>query len=174
MSFLKTILGILILYGLFVLGRYIYFKPKYKTGVVAPDFSFTTLDGQKKSLRGMKDTYVLLDFWGSWCGPCRKENPELVRTYEKYADASFKNGEKFDVVSIAIETNEKSWQRAIEKDNLHWNNHFAQMNRFNSEIPKLYGVREIPTKYLINPAGNIVAVNPSFDYIHDFLDKRLQ
>ena len=174
MNFLKIILTITAIFGLFLLGRYLYFKPKFKTGVVAPDFSFSDLDGEIKSLEGLRGNYVLLDFWGSWCPPCRIESPDLVNTYQKYSSKIFDKNAKFEIVSIAIETNSNQWKKAIEKDGLNWKNHFAEMNQFNSKIAKLYGVKEIPTKYLINPDGKIVAVNPSFDFLHDFLDNRIQ
>lgn len=174
MNFIKTIVTIGLLFGLFVLGKYIYFKPKYKTGITAPDFSFQSLDGQKKTLKDLEGQYILLDFWGSWCGPCRKESPALVEVYNKYTNATFKDATKFDIVSIGIETNIDRWKNAIKKDNLLWNNHYTEKNRFKSEIAKLFGVKEIPTKYLINPKGKIVSVNPTFDFIHDFLGKRIQ
>jgi len=74
------------------------------------------------------------------------------------------------VVSVAIETNEKSWKRAIAKDGLKWKNHIAQLDRFNSPIALQYGVKEIPTKYLLGPKGNILSVNDSPDNIADFLN----
>lgn len=174
MNFIKGILIVAALYGLFILGKYLYFKPKYETGVTAPAFSFTSLDGKSLNLKSFEGQYVLLDFWGSWCAPCRKQSPSLVNLYDKFNGKTFKDANQFDIISVAIETNEKSWKRAIEKDNLHWSNHFTENKRFKSEIAQLYGVKEIPTKYLINPKGKIVAVNPTFEFIHDFLDKRLK
>ena len=174
MNFIKGIAGIAILYVLFLFGKYLYFKPKYETGIDAPNFEFTALDGQKLSLKEMQGQYILLDFWGSWCGPCRVESPNLVSLKNKFSQKTFDKGSKFDIVSIAIEANEASWKKAIAKDKLNWNNHFTENNRFKSEIATLYGVKEIPTKYLINPKGKIVAVNPTFAFINDFLDKRVQ
>ena len=174
MNTIKTIVVVGVLFALFILGRYLYFKPKYKSGIDAPNFTFETLGGDKKSLKDLEGQYILLDFWGSWCAPCRKESPALTTLYETYSKSAFKDGGRFDIVSIGIETNKDRWKRAIEKDQLHWENHYTENNRFKSEIAKLYGVKEIPTKYLINPKGKIVAVNPSFEFIHDFLGKRVQ
>ena len=174
MNTIKTLVVIGVLFGLFVLARYLYFKPKYKSGIDAPNFTFVTLKGDQKSLKDLEGQYILLDFWGSWCAPCRQESPALTELYDRYAQSTFKDGSSFDIISIGIETNRDRWKKAIEKDQLDWENHYTENNRFKSEIAQLYGVREIPTKYLINPNGKIVAVNPTFQFIHDFLGKRVR
>ena len=154
-------------------GRAIYFKPKFRNGENTPGISGTLLNGNKFSLEELKGNFVLIDFWGSWCGPCRKENPELVKLYRQYKETTFKNNARFEIVSVAIETDEGQWKRAIGKDQLDWAYHIVQLDRFNSPIAKVFGVREIPTKYLLNDKGKIISVNPSIKEIDRILAERI-
>lgn len=152
-------------------GRYLYFKPQYTQGEIAPDFSGQLIDGSDFSLNELRGHYVLLDFWGSWCGPCRRENPEISRLFEKYRPKSIPGSDGFVVVSVGIEMNEVSWKKAIVSDKLDWRFHIGQFNRFDSPIPKAYGVREIPTKYLIGPDGQIIKANPTIAEVDEILSK---
>lgn len=165
---------LIVIVGLVWLGRYLYFKPNYVNGEIAPDFEMTLLDGQKMNLYDLKGNYVLLDFWGSWCGPCRKENPELVRLYKEFNGRDYKDGKSFEVVSIGLEMNEARWKAAIQRDGLSWPWHHADFDRMNSPIASKYGVREIPTKFLITPDGYIAGVNQSIDEIRAFLTSRIR
>ncbi len=132
------------------------------------------LNGDTFQSSDMNGKYVLLDFWGSWCAPCRRENPELVALNKEYSGQDFANATDFSIVSIAIETNEKAWKRAIEKDQLNWPYHIVQLDRFSSPLAKMYGVKEIPTKYLLDTNGEVLMVNPSFMEIRQFLDSKIQ
>ena len=160
---------------LFAGGAYWYWKvPKYGDGELAPDFTATKPDGSSLTLSEFKGQYVLLDFWGSWCPPCRKENPALVKLYDKYKASAFKDAKAFTIVSVAIETNPKAWQAAIARDGLSWPNHVSAVARFKDPVAQLYGVREIPTKYLIGPAGNVISVNQSVAEIDAFLQEKMK
>ncbi|MCB0663999.1 MAG: TlpA family protein disulfide reductase [Saprospiraceae bacterium] len=167
---LILILGIL----LFKAGQYIYFKPNYITGEKAPDFSAELINGSTFTLSDQKGSFVLLDFWGSWCGPCRRENPELVKFYNQYKDADLYNGNGLVILSIGIEKDKNRWQQAIQADNLRWENHTCDATYFDNQIAQLFGVREIPTKFLLNPDGEIIAVNQSFDQMASLLEKMKQ
>lgn len=173
MKFIKSIAIYASLIGAFYLGRYFYFLPKFSDGEAAPGFQAELIDGAAFSLADHYGNYILLDFWGSWCGPCRAESPSLVSLYKDYNDKHFKNAEGFKIISVAIETNEKRWKQAIKKDNLDWPFHIVQLNRFSSPIAKQYGVREIPTKYLLDTNGEILKVNPSFEALRSFLDEEI-
>ena len=164
----------LLVLGIFMGGKYFYFKPKYINGEKASDFTAQLISGESFKLSDMNGKYVVLDFWGSWCGPCRQENPSIVALYHEYKDKKFKDASGFDIISVAIETNERSWKAAIQKDGLVWPTHIAEMQRFKSPIVMQYGVREIPTKYLLNPKGQIISVNPSAHELDQLLKNRLE
>lgn len=153
---------VLVLFGLFVV-KPLYMQPSYQRGEVAPEITGTTLNGETFSLIDFKGKYVLIDFWGSWCGPCRRENPALVAFYKKFKNPGSQNREGLEILSIGVETNAERWKKAIIKDGLIWPNHVldqAQSLRFfDSPIAKNYGVKEVPTKFLLNPIGEIIGVN---------------
>jgi len=172
---MNKILNILLV--LLVIGYaayYFYKKPKYINGEIAPQFSAQMIDGTEFSLSDMKGKYVLLDFWGSWCGPCRAENPSIVNLYDQFNGKTFTDASGFEVVSVAIERDEKRMKKAIAKDGLKWKYHIPQLDRFKSPIVIQYGVNEIPTKYLINPDGYIMGVNQTAMEIERLLRERVK
>ena len=174
----NTILNILLvgMIALFI-GRYFYQQPRFVNGESTPDFTATTITGEQLELSSLRGNYVLLDFWGSWCGPCRQENPRLVQLYDKYQNTSFQQAESFVVVSIGIEENESRWRRAIERDGLHWPHHIldkaSSLRFFDSELAQQFGVKQVPTKYLLNEKGLIIAVNPSAEELDRLLGERV-
>lgn len=155
-------------------GYYFYKKPKYINGETAPQFTAQMIDGTQFSLSDLKGKYVLLDFWGSWCGPCRKENPSIVGLYKQFNGKIFTDASGFEVVSVAIERDENRMKKAIAKDGLIWKHHIPQLDRFASPVASQYGVNEIPTKYLINPKGYIMGVNQKPSEIARLLKERLK
>ncbi len=171
---IANVLIILVL-AMFV-ARYFYMKPKFVNGEKAPTFSAKLDDGQNFQLESLRGDYVLLDFWGSWCGPCRAESPDMVKLYQKYKDQDFKDAEGFEIVSVGIERNQASWRRAIQSDGLAWPYHIldisTSMKFFNGKIADLYSIKQIPTKFLLNPQGVIIGVNQSPGQVDRFLQKR--
>ena len=166
-----------IFFGLAILGFIgykIYQMPKFSDGEIAPAFQAVLIDGKAFALSDLEGNYVLLDFWGSWCGPCRIESPDLVKLHKDFNGESFSDADGFEIVSVAIETNEARWKNAIAKDKLNWRHHIVQLDRFKGPIVKEYGVREIPTKYLLDTKGEILMVNPSFKELTDFFNERLE
>ncbi len=97
----------------------------------------------------MKGKYVLVDFWASWCGPCRRENPNVVKLYEKYG------GDKFEILGVSLDSNKDRWIQAIEKDNLQWK-HVSDLKKWSSAAAADYGVRSIPFTVLIDPEGKVI------------------
>lgn len=109
-----------LLLALFWGGLKIYKTPDQKQGVPAQNFVGYLPDGDSIELADYKGQLVLLDFWGSWCGPCRQHNKSLVKLYKKYRGTEFREAEKFSIISVAAETNKSRWLRAIEQDGLAW------------------------------------------------------
>lgn len=144
-------LAVLLVGGVFLWYRYK--VPKYINGEQAADFSAQLADGSTARLSDLRGKYVLLHFWGSWCGPCRKENPELVALYQKH------HAQGFDVFSVGIEQNMARWQKAIVSDSLAWRHHTVEIGDFDGSIAKLYRVWQIPSTWLIDPEGRIVGTN---------------
>ncbi len=123
-------------------------------GKLAPDFEELKLDGKTKmKLSDLRGQIVLLDFWASWCGPCRKENPNVVKLYEKY------KSEGFTVMSVSLDKDKAAWQAAITKDNLTWPNHVSDLQQWSSKAAAIYQVKGIPFTVLIDKEGKIIQTN---------------
>lgn len=118
----------------------------------APEIALPNPDGTEIKLSSLKGKYVLIDFWASWCMPCRQENPNVIRLYRK-----FKN-KGFTVFSVSLDDNKEAWVEAIAKDGLEWPYHVSDLLKWNSPMPQLYGFNGIPHTVLINPEGNIIGV----------------
>ncbi|MFK8101515.1 MAG: TlpA family protein disulfide reductase [Saprospiraceae bacterium] len=171
--FSRSIMTLALLAVLFIVGKYLYMKPKFINGEVPPNFTGYLANGDSIQLADFRGELILLDFWGSWCGPCRQESPDLRALHQKFHGKKFKDAEGFDIISVGIESKRKSWLKAIESDQLNWKNHVCDFKRLNSDIALQYGVREIPTKFLLNEDGMIIGVNQSFQELDKILSARL-
>ena len=125
----------------------------FATGKLAPDFTDTKIDGKPMKLSDLRGKVVLLDFWASWCGPCRRENPNVVKLYEKY------NKDGFTVMSVSLDQDKAKWQSAIAADGLVWPNHVSDLKGWASATGKMYQVTGIPFTVLIDKEGKIIKTN---------------
>ncbi|MBK0402917.1 AhpC/TSA family protein [Adhaeribacter sp. BT258] len=121
-------------------------------GSMAPDITLPTPDGGTQSLSSLKGKYVLIDFWASWCGPCRRENPNVVKMYNKYKDKGF------EIFGVSFDQSKEKWVEAIAKDKLTWP-HVSDLKGWESAAGKLYNITAIPHTVLIDKEGKIIAKN---------------
>ena len=135
-------------------------------GAVAPLFTQNDPEGNPISLESFRGNYLLIDFWASWCGPCRKENPNVVAAYEKYHDMGF------DILGVSLDDNGDKWVAAIDKDGLTWS-HVGDLKGWANEVGQLYGVNSIPHTILLDKDGVIIAKNLREEELHEKLEEVL-
>jgi len=134
------------------LEQLVYVYKHLRPGLPAMDFTQTDTSGKQVSLKDFKGKYVLLNFWASWCEPCREENPALVKIFNKYSNKGF------TILSISLDNNRNSWIKAINTDRLNWT-HVSDLKQWSNEVSSKYAVNSIPHSILISPNGLIVADN---------------
>jgi peroxiredoxin len=137
-----------------------------QVGQQAPDFSINGFDGNTIKLTDFKGKYVLIDFWASWCGPCRNENPNVVKAFTKYKDRNF------TILGISLDKDKAAWAQAIKQDGLTWT-HASELADFEGATVKLYQVEAIPASFLVDPNGKIIARNLRAEELDLFLNKTL-
>lgn len=167
-----------LLFVIVLFGKDWYMQPAYDDGERAPNVSATLANGETFELTDLQGKYVLLDFWGSWCGPCIYEMPGLFGLHDKFADAKFQDADGLAIVSVAVEKREERWQRALQKYRMPWKyqilDQAESLSFFDSPIASDYGVKQVPTKFLISPNGTILAVDQTPEEIAEFLSSKLK
>lgn len=134
------------------IGRTVLRMKRTSVGSQAPEFTLNNQEGKAVNLSDFRGKYVLVDFWASWCAPCRKENPNMVAVYNKYKNR------KFEILGISLDNGEAVWKAAIKKDGLIWPQ-VSDLNGWKNEVAILYNVRQIPQNFLLDPTGKIIAKN---------------
>lgn len=160
---------------LFALFTFIYFFVSSQNiglniGDVAPEIKLPTPAGDSISLSSLRGKAVLIDFWASWCGPCRKENPNVVKAYNEFKDKEYTIGKGFTIYGVSIDRDYNSWIKGIETDGLNWTN-VSDLKYWNSPFIALYDVKGIPSNFLIDKNGVIVAKNLRGELLEETLLK---
>jgi len=135
-------------------------------GALAPEFVQSDPQGKPVSLKDFRGKYVLVDFWASWCGPCRVENPNVVRAYQRF------KAKNFTVLGVSLDKDKNKWLQAIADDKLNWP-HVSDLKFWQNEVAKLYQVSSIPQNYLLDPEGKIIGKNLRGAALDEFLEKTL-
>jgi thiol-disulfide isomerase/thioredoxin len=147
-----------------------------KVGQKAPELKFNSPSGDQLDLAKIsKDRVVLLDFWASWCRPCRNANPRLVEIYNRYKDKEFKTAKKgFTIVSVSLDQKKEAWEKAIADDKLAWEYHMSDLGGWESKAAQLYGVQFIPQAFLVGPDGKVLATYQMAEQAEADLQKLLK
>ncbi len=132
---------------------------KVDVGKMAPAFSMADTTGNAFTLASLKGKYVLVDFWASWCGPCRKENPNVVKAYNEYRDKNF------EIVGVSLDDKKSNWVKAINADKLTWV-HVSDLKGWQNEAAKMYAVSAVPMNFLLDKNGKIIAKNLRSEELH--------
>jgi peroxiredoxin len=146
---------------------YVATEKMFGYGQEAPNFVQNDVAGKPVELKSLRGKYVLVDFWASWCGPCRMENPNLVNAYQKF------KGKNFTVLGVSLDRDKNKWTQAIAEDNLTWT-HVSDLAYWNNAAAKLYKVQSIPQNFLLDPKGKIIGKNLRGPALDEFLAENLK
>ena len=143
-------------------------------GEKAPEIIMPSPSGELDSLSSLQGKMVLIDFWGSWCVPCRVENQLLKKLYRQYKDSSFIHGQGFEIFSVSMDTDSAAWHKAISDDKINWSHHVSDLQGWNSPVVDDYNFKYIPHNLLVDSNGVVVAKNLRKERLSEFLEVSLR
>jgi len=143
-------------------------KTSANVGTIAPDIALPSTNDKILKLSDLKGKIVLIDFWASWCGPCRRSNPALVQTYNKYKSKGL------EIFSVSLDKDKNAWLGAIQKDGLVWGNHVSDLNGWDNAAAVEYKVQGIPKQYLLDRTGKIIAISEDGGSLESAIEKAVQ
>jgi peroxiredoxin len=135
-------------------------------GKPAPNFTQNDVNGKPVSLSDYKGKYVLVEFWASWCSPCRAESPNLIKQYAAYKDKGF------EILGVSVDSDKAKWLEAIKKDGLTWTQ-VSDLKGWESEARKVYGISGVPANFLVDPQGKIVGAHLMGEKLNKKLEELL-
>ncbi len=133
-------------------------KQGLEIGDKAPEIELPSPEGKTVALSSFKDKLVLIDFWGTWCAPCVKEQPELAKLYKKYKNVNFRNGRGFEIYGVSLDAKEENWKNGIKTLNINWIQ-VSDLKFWRSPVAKAYNIQELPFNLLLDGNGIILAIN---------------
>jgi len=136
-------------------------------GSKAPEISLPNVNGEMINLSSFRGKVVLLDFWASWCGPCRRNNKEVMPVYEKYHDKGF------EIFGVSLDDNKPSWLKAIQQDKMKWKNVIDLKAAYGNELTQTWNLQTIPSTFLIDKKGNLIARDVEKETLEKLLEKLL-
>jgi thiol-disulfide isomerase/thioredoxin len=148
----------------YAIKEYVANEKLFGYGQEAPNFIQNDPSGQPVELKSFRGKYVLVDFWASWCGPCRKENPNVVEAYNHYKNKNF------TILSVSLDRDKQKWLQAIAQDELSWT-HVSDLGFWNNAVAKLYRIQSIPQNLLLDPDGKIIGKNLRGETLDNFLSQ---
>jgi thiol-disulfide isomerase/thioredoxin len=143
-----------------------------RIGDIAPEIALNNPEGKVIKLSSLRGKYVILDFWASWCGPCRRMNPSLVRVYKEYATKKFDNADGLTVFSVSLDKDKDAWLAAIKSDRLEWQEHVCDFMGWQSRTAGVFGVESIPYNFILDGDGRILAMDLQDQALSNFLKSK--